>query len=70
MCKGFNRFQAFCHHFMLTELATSSERVNPRCKFTKFVILEFWEIFYSEKSILKVDIRMAGIIHLTFILPK
>ena len=28
MCQGFSHFRAFCHHFILTKLATSSERVN------------------------------------------
>ena len=36
----------------------------------EFVILDFSEIFYSEKPILKVDILMTGIIHPTFILPN
>ena len=39
--------------------------INPRCKLTEFVILDFFELFYSEKPILKVNILMIGIIHLT-----
>ena len=41
---------------------TVEKEINPRCKFTKFVILDFSQIFYSEKPILKVNILMTGMI--------
>ena len=44
--------------------------INPRCKSTEFVILEFSEIFYYEKPIQKVNILMTGIIHANFIIPN
>ena len=28
MCKGFSRFLAFLHHFLLAKIATSSIKVN------------------------------------------
>ena len=31
ICHGFGHFSAFCHHFVLTKLATSSERAKKRC---------------------------------------
>ena len=36
--------------------------MNLRCKLSKFVILDFYEIFYSEKPISKVNILMTGIV--------
>ena len=42
--------------------------INLRYKLTVFVILDFSEIFYSEKTILKVNILMTGIIQPTSIL--
>ena len=41
-----------------------------RCKLTKFVILDFSEIFYSKKPILKANILMTGIIPPTYIIPN
>ena len=35
-------------------MITVDLEINPRCKSTEFVILDFSEIFYYEKPILKV----------------
>ena len=47
---------------------TLEKEINTMCKLTEFVILDFHEIFSSEKTILKVYILMIGIIHPTFII--
>ena len=44
-----------------SDLHTVEKEINLRCILTKFVILNFFEIFYSEKPIL------TGIIYPTFI---
>ena len=41
---------------------TVEKEISPRCKLTKFVILDFSEIFHSEMPILKVNILIKGII--------
>ena len=48
---------------------TVEYEITPRCKLTKFVIMDFSEISYSKKTILKVNILMTGIILQTFIIP-
>ena len=50
-----------------SDLHTVEWEINLRCILTKFVILNFSDIFYSEKQILKVTFLMTGIIYPTFI---
>ena len=52
------------------ESCTIKYEISQGCELTKFVILDFSKMFYFEKPILKVDILMTGIIHLTFIKPN
>ena len=53
----------FCFHIV-------EKKINLMCKLTQFVILDFFEIFYSEKLILKVSILMTVIVYPTFLIPN
>ena len=72
ICKGVldpgNIFQEVSWPEWLRETAydTVEKEINQRCKLTEFVILDFSEIFYSEKPIMKVNILMTGTIHPSF----
>ena len=48
--------------FWTRNKTTVVKEIYPRCKLIELVILDFSEIFFSQKLILKVDILMTGVI--------
>ena len=48
----------------------SDRKLILAANYCQFVILDFSEMLYSEKTTLKVDIVMTGKIHPTFSIPQ